>query len=189
LPSRRLNLAALEAKNLADGRAFDPEWRAAKTKRARAGQARRSPYVSAMETNLIHRGRLIDHVQLVVADVERSKRFYQAVLGVLGVPLGGEAADYFWFDELFVSSAQSKAAAGSVTGRTHLAFQAADREQVERFHRAGLAAGGKEHGAPGERPYHPGYYAAFLLDPDGNNIEAVFHGEAKRSAPSIKIEF
>lgn len=60
---------------------------------------------------------------------------------------------------------------------------------VEAFHTAGLAAGGKDHGAPGMRVYHPGYYAAFLLDPDGNNIEAVFHGEAKRSAPSVTISF
>ena len=52
-----------------------------------------------------------------------------------------------------------------------------------------LAAGGTDNGAPGERPYHPGYYAAFLLDPDGNNIEAVFHGEARRSAPSVEINF
>ena len=57
------------------------------------------------------------------------------------------------------------------------------------FHQAALAHGGKDNGAPGERPYHPGYYAAFVLDPDGNNIEAVFHGEARRSAPSVKITF
>ena len=60
---------------------------------------------------------------------------------------------------------------------------------VESFHRAALANGGKENGAPGERTYHPGYYAAFVLDPDGNNIEAVYHGDAKRSAPSVQISF
>jgi hypothetical protein len=60
---------------------------------------------------------------------------------------------------------------------------------VERFHKAGLEAGGRDNGEPGERSYHPGYYAAFLLDPDGNNIEAVHHGEADRSAPAVKIEF
>ena len=60
---------------------------------------------------------------------------------------------------------------------------------VDAFYAAGLEAGGVDNGKPGERPYHPGYYAAFLLDPDGNNIEAVFHGEAKRSAPSVKITF
>lgn len=57
-----------------------------------------------METNELHRGRLIDHLQLVVADVEKSKRFYSAVLGTLGIPLGGSAPTYFWFDELFVSA-------------------------------------------------------------------------------------
>ncbi len=60
---------------------------------------------------------------------------------------------------------------------------------VETFHKIALANGGKDNGAPGERQYHPGYYAAFVLDPDGNNIEAVYHGEAKRSAPSVKVTF
>ena len=142
-----------------------------------------------MEAQKLHRGRLIDHIHLVVKDIEASRRFYTAIFEVLGVPQGGTAADYFWCDELFVSTADSEAAAGKLTGRVHLAFQAADRAMVEAFHAAGLAAGGTDNGAPGERPYHPGYYAAFLADPDGNNIEAVFHGEAKRSAPSVEIEF
>jgi predicted lactoylglutathione lyase len=73
--------------------------------------------------------------------------------------------------------------------RIHLAFQAADREAVQRFHAAGLAAGGKDHGAPGVRKYHADYYAAFLIDPDGHNIEAVFHGPARRSAESVVITF
>jgi catechol 2,3-dioxygenase-like lactoylglutathione lyase family enzyme len=137
----------------------------------------------------LHRGRLIDHIQLVVADIESSRRFYRAVLEALAIPIGGEADDYFWADELFVSTADSAAAHGVLTGRTHLAFQAADRAAVARFHQAGLAAGGTDNGAPGERPYHQGYYAAFLLDPDGNNIEAVHHGEAERSAASVRIAF
>ncbi|RUW52314.1 VOC family protein [Mesorhizobium sp. M1A.F.Ca.ET.072.01.1.1] len=137
----------------------------------------------------LYRGRLIDHLHLVVRDVKASRRFYGAVLEVLGVPIGGEAEDYFWADELFVSSADSRAAQGVLTGRHHLAFQAKDRAMVDAFYHAGLAAGGKNNGAPGERPYHPGYYAAFLLDPDGSNIEAVFHGEAKRSAPAVEISF
>ena len=58
---------------------------------------------------------------------------------------------------------------------------------VRRFYEAGLAAGGRDNGAPGERKYHPGYFAAFLLDPDGNNIEAVYHGPAQRSAESVVI--
>jgi catechol 2,3-dioxygenase-like lactoylglutathione lyase family enzyme len=142
-----------------------------------------------METMELHRGRLIDHIQLVVADIEASRRFYRAVFEALAIPMGGEEADYFWADELFVSTAQSAAAQGRLTGRTHLAFQAADREAVARFHAAGLAAGGTDNGPPGDRPYHPGYYAAFLFDPDGNNIEAVYHGEAERSAESVKITF
>ena len=83
----------------------------------------------------------------------------------------------------------SQAAQGKLTGRHHLAFQAKDKATVEAFYKAGLEASGKDNGKPGERPYHPGYYAAFLIDPDGNNIEAVYHGEAKRSAPSVKINF
>ena len=142
-----------------------------------------------MQISELHRGRLIDHVQLVVTDLERSKTFYRAVLGVLGVPIGGEGEGFFWADELVVSSVTSPASAGVVTGRSHLAFQAADRATVDRFHREGLAAGGADHGAPGLRPYHPDYYAAFLLDPDGNNVEVVHHGPAERSAPSVKITF
>jgi|SRR5690606_29860691 len=142
-----------------------------------------------MEINELHRGRLIDHVQIVVSDLERSKRFYTAILETLNIPWGGEGPGFLWADELVISDQQSPASAGRVTGRTHLAFQAADRETVERFHRAGLAAGGVDNGAPGKRPYHPGYYAAFLLDPDGNNIEAVHHGPADRSAASVRITF
>lgn len=143
-----------------------------------------------METQQIHRGRLIDHIQLVVADYERSKRFYAAVLAALGRSISGEQDDFFWSDELCVSTADSPAATGERTGRVHLAFQAADRAMVEAFHRAALAAGGTDNGAPGVRPYHPGYYAAFVLDPDGNNIEAVYHGPAKeRSADAIVITF
>ena len=142
-----------------------------------------------MEAMELHRGRLIDHIQLVVADLAASRRFYQALFEGLEIPIGGSADTHFWFDELFVSTPDSPEALGELTGRHHLAFQAKDRATVDAFYEAGLAAGGRDNGAPGERPYHPGYYAAFLLDPDGNNIEAVFHGEAKRSAPSVKIAF
>ena len=142
-----------------------------------------------METNELHRGRLIDHLQLVVRDLDASRAFYRAVFDALQVPMGGDEADYFWADELFVSTADSAAAQGRLTGRTHLAFQAADRAMVDAFHKAALANGGTDNGKPGERAYHPGYYAAFVLDPDGNNIEAVFHGEATRSAASVKVTF
>lgn len=137
----------------------------------------------------LHRGRLIDHIQLVVRDLAASRRFYEAVFKALEIPIGGSAEDYFWADELFVSTADSKAAQGKLTGRMHLAFQARDRAMVDAFHQAALAGGGQDNGAPGERPYHPGYYAAFATDPDGNNIEAVFHGAAQRSAASVKLTF
>lgn len=145
--------------------------------------------VVGMEINEIHRGRLIDHVHLVVHDLEVAERFYGAALGALGIAIGGHGPGFFWADELFVSSRGSPAAAGELTGRIHLAFQAKDRAGVDRFYTEALAASGRDNGKPGERPYHPGYYAAFVLDPDGNNVEAVFHGPAKRSAESIRVTF
>lgn len=142
-----------------------------------------------METQELYRGRLIDHIQLVVRDLPASRRFYEAVFDALKIPIGGVGEGFFWVDEFVVSSVDSEAAAGKLTGRHHVAFQAADNAMVEAFYRAGLDAGGEDNGRPGIRPYHPGYFAAFLIDPDGNNIEAVYHGEATRSAPSIKITF
>jgi catechol 2,3-dioxygenase-like lactoylglutathione lyase family enzyme len=142
-----------------------------------------------MTTMQIHRGRLIDHVHLVVSDLEASRRFYRAVLSVLGIGFAGEGKDWFWADELFVSTPESRAAQGQPTGRVHLAFQAPNRESVDEFHRVGLVTGARSNGAPGIRHYHPGYYAAFLLDPDGNNIEAVFHGPSTRSAESVVVSF
>ncbi|GGZ41514.1 VOC family protein [Asticcacaulis endophyticus] len=142
-----------------------------------------------METQSLHRGRLIDHIQLVVKDLPASQRFYEAVLAALDIPMGGTGDDYFWVDELFVSSADSPAAHGHLTGRHHLAFQAKDEAMVQAFYEAALKSGGTDNGAPGLRPYHPGYYAAFVIDPDGNNIEAVYHGPARRSADSVVVEF
>ncbi len=142
-----------------------------------------------METNDVYRGRLIDHIQLVVPDLPSSQRFYAALFEALEVPMGGTGDGYFWADELFVSTPDSEAAQGVPTGRHHLAFQARNRAMVDAFYKAALANGGQDNGAPGERPYHPGYYAAFVLDPDGNNIEAVFHGDARRSAPAVHITF
>jgi catechol 2,3-dioxygenase-like lactoylglutathione lyase family enzyme len=136
-----------------------------------------------------YRGRLIDHVGIAVRDIEASRRFYKAVFEALEVPVGGETPEYLWADELFVTTADSAEAAGKLTGRQHIAFQAKNREMVERFYEAGLKAGGLDNGAPGERSYHDGYFAAFLLDPDGNNIEAVYRGEATRSAEVVKVTF
>jgi catechol 2,3-dioxygenase-like lactoylglutathione lyase family enzyme len=127
-----------------------------------------------------HRGRLFDHVHLRVADVDASKRFYRAAFDALG--LGGEVVEgdgNFYLDDLYVDKAE-----GPVS-HVHIAFIAKDRETVQAFHKAVLAAGGRDNGGPGEREYHPGYYAAFAFDPDGNNVEAVFHGPFKRSADSV----
>lgn len=127
-----------------------------------------------------HLGRVLDHVHLRVRDLDASRRFYEAALAALGRELRtGEG--YFSADELWVT------ADGPPTERLHLAFQARDEAAVRRFHEAALAAGGTDNGRPGERSYHPGYYAAYVLDPDGNNIEAVFHGPALRSAESVVL--
>jgi catechol 2,3-dioxygenase-like lactoylglutathione lyase family enzyme len=128
-----------------------------------------------------HRGRLFDHVHLRVADLEASRRFYVAVTESLGIPIGFATENAFSIDELFVSDD------GEHTSRVHIAFQADGEEAVRRFHEAGLAAGGSDNGGPGPRDYHPGYYAAYLHDPDGNNVEAVYHGPAERSAPSVVL--
>src|SRR5688572_4238320 len=113
-----------------------------------------------MNMQELHRGRLIDHVQIVAKNLEVSKKFYTNILQALGIPLGGEGIDYFWADELIVSTKESKAADGRLTGRTHLAFQAPSREAVDFFYKMGIEGGGKENGAPGIRPYHAHYYAA-----------------------------
>ena len=117
-----------------------------------------------------HQGRLLDHVHIRVADIEASKAFYGAVLGAVGLGLTFEGEGYFAADELFVS------ADGPPTAGLHIAFQARDQVTVHRFHKATLAAGGRDNGAPGIRAhYHPDYYGAFVFDPDGNNVEAVCH--------------
>jgi catechol 2,3-dioxygenase-like lactoylglutathione lyase family enzyme len=130
-----------------------------------------------------HRGRLIDHIHLRAKDLEASKRFYRAVLHALGKADGiREASEYFAADELWIDLA------GERTSSVHLAFQAADQAAVKAFYDAALAAGGRDNGPPGERKYHPGYFAAFVLDPDGNNIEAVYHGPFVASAESVVIK-
>ena len=141
-----------------------------------------------MATQERHKGRLIDHVGLVVRDLAASKVFYSAVFGVLKIPMGTDEND-ICADELFIGSRDSDEVQGQLTGRIHIAFQAQDRAMVDAFYQAALAHGGRDNGAPGERAYHRGYYAAFVLDPDGNNIEAVFHGKAERSAASVRIRY
>lgn len=131
-------------------------------------------------------GRVIDHLDIRVRDYDAARGFYLAVFEALGFgDLVEDGGDYLSLDELYVSTA---AGGGPVTGPLHLCFQAPDRQAVERFHAAGLAAGGRDNGGPGMREYHPGYYAAFLLDPDGNNIEAKLDERATgRSAEVIEV--
>lgn len=129
-----------------------------------------------------HLGRLIDHVHLRVSDLEASMRFYRAILEALDLSTAiEEGPGYFSADELYVDKAEAN------VSRVHLAFQAGSRAAVHKFHAAALAAGGRDNGAPGKRAYGAGYYAAFALDPDGNNIEAVYHGPVAKSAPSVVV--
>ncbi|MBA3865112.1 MAG: VOC family protein [Solirubrobacterales bacterium] len=124
---------------------------------------------------------MLDHVGLEVSDFARSRAFYEAALAPLGIAVKiefgeatvgfgdeGEAVPYFWIN------GRGRPPSSGV----HLAFRAGDRDSVDAFHAAALAAGGSDKGAPGPRPiYHPQYYGAFVLDPDGNNVEAVCHRE------------
>lgn len=141
-----------------------------------------------METQELHRGRLIDHIQLVVRDLPASQVFYQAVCAALEIPMGGVGEGYFWIDELFVSTADSPAALGQLTGRHHLAFQAKSPTMVDAFHKVALASGGTDNGRPASASTTR-LLRRFVLDPDGNNIEAVYHGPAQRSAESVLISF
>lgn len=131
--------------------------------------------------------RLLDHVSITVRDLARAKPFYEAVMGALGAIVAYERDDAIGFGERnraqddahsYLSVFESPAAAPDA--RRHWCFRAPSAKAVRAFHAAGLAAGGTDEGAPGLRPaYHAGYYAAFLLDPEGHKVEAVFHrGEA-----------
>ncbi len=129
-----------------------------------------------------HFGRLFDHVHIHVRDFEASKRFYRAVFEALDVAFD-DRGDYVQIDEFSFGPG-----APASTG-LHIAFQARDHATVRAFHRSAIGAGGRDNGAPGPRPYKPGYYAAFVLDPDGNNIEAVMDGTPVRSADSVVMEW
>lgn len=126
---------------------------------------------------------MIDHTGINVSDLARSKSFYESALAPLGYAVclefedaaGFRAADAARSDDpggdFWISKGQP------YVPRSHIAFRAANQEQVIAFHDAAIAAGARDNGAPGLRPhYHAGYFAAFVLDPDGYNIEAVFHG-------------
>jgi catechol 2,3-dioxygenase-like lactoylglutathione lyase family enzyme len=129
---------------------------------------------------------IIDHVTLVVSDIKRSKEFYEKTLSTLGVKalmdfgqacgFGRDTKPDFWIGTgpaSFQTAEQLQ-----VITPTHVAFSARNREEVDAFYKAALEAGGKDFGAPGVRShYHPHYYGAFILDLDGHDIEAVFHGD------------
>lgn len=130
---------------------------------------------------------MLDHVGFSVSDFARSLAFYQRALAPLGIGpvmqvgaaetgagnhagFGDAGKPYFWIGD---------DDGGAGPGHGHVAFAASDRAAVDAFHRAALAAGGVDNGAPGPRPhYHPNYYGAFVLDPDGHNVEAVCHAPA-----------
>ena len=121
---------------------------------------------------------MFDHVGVRATDLERSEHFYRIVLGALGLrpQRGGE---YVWWDEFIIGAVDGDHPAA--TEHLHVGFVAWSREHVDRFYQAGIDAGFSSDGAPRERPeYMPGYYGAFLLDPDGNSIEAVHHDDVRR---------
>jgi catechol 2,3-dioxygenase-like lactoylglutathione lyase family enzyme len=117
------------------------------------------------------------HVGLEVSDFGASRAFYERALEPLGIGVVMEFGEgYAGFGIPGRPSFWIRQADGQVSGPTHIAFHATDRERVHRFHEAALAAGADDNGPPGLREhYHPTYYGAFVLDPDGNNIEAVCH--------------
>jgi catechol 2,3-dioxygenase-like lactoylglutathione lyase family enzyme len=122
---------------------------------------------------------VIDHLTIGVIDLDRSRRFYSAALEPLGFVEMGPWSEEEREIAFGVRGADDFAISGEYVagGQIHVAFSADSREAVDAFHAAALAAGGVDNGAPGERPrYSPRYYGAFVLDPDGHNVEAVFHG-------------
>jgi catechol 2,3-dioxygenase-like lactoylglutathione lyase family enzyme len=112
--------------------------------------------------------RIFDHVEVHASDYAESVSFYETVLAALGIPNLGEHEDWTCFANLNVVDRRPP------TENLHLCFYAREKAQVDAFHRAGVEAGFRSNGEPGYRDYAPGYYAAFLLDPDGNNIEALY---------------
>lgn len=125
---------------------------------------------------------MIDHIGLAVSDIGRSKAFYQAALAPLGYAIIQEAKNEAGHNVVLMGAngeIDFVFADGERVGEgNHIAFRADSRAQVQAFHAAALAAGGRDNGGPGPRPQYSGrYYAAFICDPDGMNVEAVFHEE------------
>lgn len=120
---------------------------------------------------------MIAHTTLAISNYRKSKAFYSEVLKPLGYKNNMEFGQSAGFND--GKNTDFWIAKEKTVAPTHLAFQARSRKQVEAFHKAALAAGAKDNGGPGYRDYSPGYYAAFVLDPDGNNIEAVWYDPRK----------
>jgi len=128
---------------------------------------------------------VIDHISLGVADLERSRRFYDAVVGTLGFSRLYDTANgsVYGLGKGSDDFGITRSGAGMPSAGSHVALRARNRRAVDAFHAAALAAGARDDGAPGLRPqYHANYYAAFVIDPDGHRIEAVCHqGQAQSS--------
>ncbi len=114
---------------------------------------------------------VFDHVHFRVASVAESRRFYLRVLEPLGLPLMTDTPHFVQFPNFALSDDKEP------TAGAHVAFSAKSKSEVIRFHQAGVDGGYRDNGAPGYRDYTPGWYAAYLLDPDGNNVEAVFRDD------------
>lgn len=134
---------------------------------------------------------MIDHISLPVSEYARSRAFYDKALGVLGYKVAMEITDAPDFigagygpadlaePAFWIGAGRTPGPAPVTPDGQHIAFQAPDHAAVDAFHAMALAAGGRDNGAPGLRPhYHPSYYAAFVLDPDGHRLEAVCHRPA-----------
>jgi catechol 2,3-dioxygenase-like lactoylglutathione lyase family enzyme len=127
----------------------------------------------ALNDGALRRGGAIDHLWIRVADVTAAKRFYETIAPCAGLRLSDDAPERVEFSG---ASGSFSLLAGAPTEDVHLAFPTDDDAEVQRFHQLATAAGYPSNGPPGERArYHPGYYAAYVLDPDGNNVEMVNH--------------
>jgi catechol 2,3-dioxygenase-like lactoylglutathione lyase family enzyme len=132
--------------------------------------------VEAVHHGALRRGGIVDHLWIRVADVAAAKSFYETIAPHAGLSLGDDTPERVQFGG---SSGSFSLVQGAPTENLHMAFPTDDDADVDGFHRAAIDAGYRDNGAPGERPrYHPGYYSAYVLDPDGNNIEVVNHHRA-----------
>lgn len=136
--------------------------------------------VEAVHHGALRTGGAIDHLWMRVADVAASRAFYEAIAPYAELRVGYEAPGHVQFAG---SSGSFSLVTGPPTANLHMAFEASDDATVDAFHREAISAGHRDNGAAGERPrYHPGYYAAFVLDPDGTNVEIVNHNRGRAGA-------